>query len=222
MAKKRKQHMKTFQLPQSPKGLIFDMDGTLYTDDAYIRHQNDVMVGQLAKIKSWTIAQAVEEVENLRQQFTERNNGRKPALGTVITELGIPMAVGIEWRTSFIKPENFLKANLRLTETIKGLAAKYRLAIITNNTVAIATRTLSILEILEFFPVIIGLDSTGAVKPDPKAFRMAGESLGCIFSKIVSIGDRMAIDIEPALSLGMGGVLVDGVEDVYTLPSLWQ
>jgi phosphoglycolate phosphatase/putative hydrolase of the HAD superfamily len=36
----------------------------------------------------------------------------------------------------------------------------------------------------------------------------------------VSIGDRYEIDLELPLEMGMGAILVDGVEDVYTLPEL--
>jgi phosphoglycolate phosphatase/putative hydrolase of the HAD superfamily len=34
------------------------------------------------------------------------------------------------------------------------------------------------------------------------------------------VGDRYDIDIALPLELGMGGILVDGVEDVYRLPAL--
>jgi phosphoglycolate phosphatase/putative hydrolase of the HAD superfamily len=36
----------------------------------------------------------------------------------------------------------------------------------------------------------------------------------------VSIGDRYDIDLDIPLQMGMGGILVDGVEDVYCLPEL--
>jgi phosphoglycolate phosphatase/putative hydrolase of the HAD superfamily len=31
------------------------------------------------------------------------------------------------------------------------------------------------------------------------------------------VGDRYDVDIAPALELGMGGILVEGVEEVYSL-----
>jgi phosphoglycolate phosphatase/putative hydrolase of the HAD superfamily len=36
------------------------------------------------------------------------------------------------------------------------------------------------------------------------------------------VGDRYDIDITLPLELGMGGVLVDGVEDVYRLPEIFE
>ncbi|GHU60966.1 hypothetical protein FACS189445_2140 [Spirochaetia bacterium] len=38
----------------------------------------------------------------------------------------------------------------------------------------------------------------------------------------VSIGDRYDIDLLLPLELGMGGILVDGVEDVYKVPGILE
>ena len=51
---------------------------------------------------------------------------------------------------------------------------------------------------------------------------LAAASLGLAAPEIISVGDRYEVDIEPALVLGMGGILVDGVEDVYRLPSFFE
>jgi ribonucleotide monophosphatase NagD (HAD superfamily) len=37
-------------------------------------------------------------------------------------------------------------------------------------------------------------------------------------NQVAVVGDRYDADIAPALELGMAGVLVDGVKDVYLLP----
>ena len=46
---------------------------------------------------------------------------------------------------------------------------------------------------------------------------MALEKLGLEAKDCVSVGDRFNIDVELPLKMGMGGVLVEGVEDVYNL-----
>ena len=43
---------------------------------------------------------------------------------------------------------------------------------------------------------------------------------GVPFSACLSVGDRYDIDLALPLELGMGAVLVQGVEDVYRLPEL--
>ena len=41
--------MKVFTLPPEPLGLVFDLDSTLYTHEAYARFQFDVLVRRLAR-----------------------------------------------------------------------------------------------------------------------------------------------------------------------------
>ena len=48
---------------------------------------------------------------------------------------------------------------------------------------------------------------------------MALEKLGLEAKDCVAVGDRFNIDVELPLKMGMGGVLVEGVEDVYNLNS---
>jgi ribonucleotide monophosphatase NagD (HAD superfamily) len=38
--------------------------------------------------------------------------------------------------------------------------------------------------------------------------------------EMISIGDRLAVDIELPVAHGMGGILVEGVNDVYLLPEV--
>jgi phosphoglycolate phosphatase/putative hydrolase of the HAD superfamily len=92
--------------------------------------------------------------------------------------------------------------------------------VITNNSVSIARKTLAALGVADYFPVIIGLDTCGVSKPHTVPFIKATELLGVPSAACVSIGDRYDIDLLLPLELGMGGILVDGVEDVYELPRL--
>ena len=59
-----------------------------------------------------------------------------------------------------------------------------------------------------------------AAKPHEKPFLKFSELSLCALENCVSIGDRFDIDLAIPLELGMGGILVDGVEDVYCLPQL--
>ena len=44
---------------------------------------------------------------------------------------------------------------------------------------------------------------------------MALQKMGVEAKNCVAVGDRFNIDIELPVKMGMGGILVDGVEDVY-------
>ena len=210
--------MKAYHLRFPVSGLIFDMDNTLYTNEAYARHQEDVLVERLARELLVSVAEASEQVRLCRSRLTHANGGKKPSLGTIFEHLGISIPTSVAWRSELIIPERYLSPDPRLLRVLERLSGSYRLAIVTNNPVITARRTLAVMGIGELFPFIVGLDSTGVSKPHPAAFHLAAEGLGRPAAELVSVGDRFEIDIEPALDLGMAGILVDGVEDVYALP----
>jgi len=72
----------------------------------------------------------------------------------------------------------------------------------------------------ELLPIIIGLDTCMTAKPHKIPFIKFSELSSCPPETCVSIGDRYDIDLDLPLEMGMGGILVDGVEDVYELPGL--
>jgi HAD superfamily hydrolase (TIGR01549 family) len=211
--------MQTYHITWPVRALIFDMDNTLYTNARYARHQEDVLVARLAEELHISVEAATEQVRLTRARLTQANQGSRPSLATVFLHLGVPIATSALWRAELITPEKYLVPDPELARAMASLSAGHGLAVVTNNPVATAQRTLAVLGIDALIPFVVGLDSTGVSKPAPQAFRLAGERLGCPFAQIVSVGDRFEIDIKPALDLGMGGILVDGVDDVYRLPA---
>jgi putative hydrolase of the HAD superfamily len=68
---------------------------------------------------------------------------------------------------------------------------------------------LGFLEVRDRFPVRVISGVEGVEKPDPEIFRRALERLDLSAPEVVYVGDVPAIDIRPALELGMGAVLID-------------
>ena len=115
-------------------------------------------------------------------------------------------------------PENFLKHDGQLVLTLEELSKRYRLLAVTNNPVAAARKTLSVIGIEKLITDIVGLDTCYKSKPALECLEAAIKLAGCSYEECVSIGDRYDIDLALPLEKGMGAVLVDGVEDVYKLP----
>jgi phosphoglycolate phosphatase/putative hydrolase of the HAD superfamily len=109
---------------------------------------------------------------------------------------------------------------MTLRSTLLMLASRFTLAAVTNNPVSVAYRTFSTLGIHDIFENIVGLDTCKASKPNKEIFYKAAQVCGVSPELCISIGDRYDIDIALPLELGMGGILVDGVEDVYKLPEI--
>jgi phosphoglycolate phosphatase/putative hydrolase of the HAD superfamily len=66
----------------------------------------------------------------------------------------------------------------------------------------------------------VGLDTCLLSKPNREIFLKAAAMCEVSANRCISVGDRFDIDIALPLELGMGGILVDGVEDVYKLPEI--
>jgi len=57
-------------------------------------------------------------------------------------------------------------------------------------------------------------------KPAREPYELAARLVGQPPERCLSIGDRYDVDLALPLELGMGAILVDGVEDLYGLPGL--
>jgi phosphoglycolate phosphatase/putative hydrolase of the HAD superfamily len=106
--------------------------------------------------------------------------------------------------------------------------------------------TLQALGVADLFCHVVGLDDTLKSKPAREPFLLAarhalagpdtatrtelssletelsgtGTELGTGFAACLAVGDRYDVDLAVPLELGMGAVLVDGVQDVYLIPGL--
>jgi phosphoglycolate phosphatase/putative hydrolase of the HAD superfamily len=223
--------MKTFALgPSTPgagilrNGLIFDMDGTLYSHPEYIASQTELPLRRLATVRQKSYEAMKAEFDAYRENWAKEHSGdpggEKISMGNTFVAFGISIEENAKWREELYQPEQYLREDRRLGETLRDLSQSFRIAVLTNNPVSIARRTLRCLGVEELIPVIIGLNTCMVSKPHRIPFQKAAELLGLPVERCISIGDRYDIDIALCLELGMGGILVDGVEDVYTLPKV--
>jgi phosphoglycolate phosphatase/putative hydrolase of the HAD superfamily len=212
--------VKVFSLPADnpPLALLFDMDNTLYTHDEYAKTQIDLPIKRLAVLKGKTFAQMNEEISRYRVNWALEHGGRSISLGNVFLSFGVSIEENVRWREELYRPEDYLCKDNRLKTALLELGRHFSLAVVTNNPVSVAARTLSVLGVQDLFKNIAGLDTCFLSKPNREVFLKAVELCNVSARECVSIGDRYDIDIALPLELGMGGILVDGVKDVYNLP----
>ena len=209
--------MKIHKIPQTIQTLIFDIDSTLYTNSAYAYEQVDCQVREFAKLKKLTSDEARKLVFDFRKKFAEENGGKKISLGNLLTNFGIPIEQSVKWRNDLMRPEDFLVRDEKLICELQILSKKYKLICVTNNPVKPARKTLEVIGISDFFEHIVGLDTCYKSKPAREPFEKALELTKTTAENAVAIGDRYDLDIELPLRMGMGGIEVSGVEDVYGL-----
>ena len=212
--------MKVFHLPAGLKALVFDMDLTLYTNPEYGRYQNDILVEKLGKLRGLSFEEMSCEINAARKTWSLSHSGKTSSLSNILCGFGISIEKSVLWRNELIKPELFIKEDPVLKETLEILSNHYFLGIVTNNPVLVARKTLAALGADGYFSVVVGLDTCMTAKPHEIPFLKFSELSGFPCQTCVSIGDRYDVDLDIPLKLGMGGILVDGVEDVYKLPGI--
>ena len=211
--------MKIYKIPSDLKAFIFDIDSTLYTNSAYAFEQVDCQVRQFATERGITADEARRMVADYRKKFAAEHNGSKVSLGNTLLAFGVPIEQSVQWRRELLEPSDFLGRDEKLIETLKILQSKYKLICVTNNPVLPARKTLEAIGVSEFFPEIVGLDTCFKSKPAVEPFQTAVERLGdgIRAENCLAVGDRYDMDIALPLEMGMGGILISGVEEVYQI-----
>ena len=219
--------MKIYKIPTDLRAFIFDIDSTLYTNQAYAFEQVDCQVRQFAKERGITADEARRMVADYRKKFAAEHEGSKVSLGNTLLAFGVPIEQSVQWRRDLLEPADFLGRDDRLIETLKILQEKYLLICVTNNPVLPARKTLEAIGVSDFFPDIVGLDTCFKSKPALEPFETAvkvlsksagDKGLGQITAEnCLAVGDRYDMDIKLPLEMGMGGILVSGVEEVYQI-----
>lgn len=209
--------MTIYKLPQALKAIIFDIDSTLYTNASYAFEQVDCQVREYAKTLGITADQARKKVADYRKKFAQDHNGSKVSLGNTLLAFGVPIEQSVEWRKSLLEPKNFLSYDQKLVDELSILQKHFKLICVTNNPILPARKTLEALGVNDFFPEIVGLDTCFKSKPAIEPFMTAVKLLGVKCEECLAIGDRYDMDVALPLELGMGGILVSGVSEVYQL-----
>ena len=212
--------MKVYCLPSKIQALVFDMDLTLYSNAEYGEFQIDSMVERLGIFLGLSFKEMKSRIDKARKDWALSSGGKKQSLSNIIQSYGISMEEMVHWREELFEPKKFLVEDSRLERTLAELARSFALGVVSNNPVLIIRKTLKALGVEKCFPFIVGLDTCMVSKPHELPFRKFSEISKLPLETCVSIGDRFDIDLGIPLSMGMGGILVDGVEDVYNLPDL--
>lgn len=116
----------------------------------------------------------------------------------------------------FSNPEHYALFPDALPALRELAAHGYTLGIVSNFEAWLNT-LLERLGIMTLMSVVVVSGVEGIEKPDPKIFRLALDRIDATPEQAVYVGDNPRIDVEAALSLGMGAVLVDrrGIHDGF-------
>ncbi|MGI5055466.1 HAD family hydrolase [Treponema socranskii] len=209
--------MKICRLPEKIKTIIFDIDSTLYTNETYVSHQSEVQLRRFAKVRGISEREALTIFDDYRSEWSKTHGGQKISESNTFAALGIPIETTVAWRNELIEPADFLSRDEKLFAVLQTLKKSCALVCVTNNPIGVGCKTLCALGVEGCIETVIGLDTFGKSKPAKEPFEEAARRTGAKIEECLSVGDRYDIDIALPLEMGMGGILVDGVSDVYEL-----
>jgi 2-haloacid dehalogenase len=87
--------------------------------------------------------------------------------------------------------------------TVRALAQKLPLALITNGIAAVQRRRLAASPITPYFQAVIISEEVGVAKPDPRIFAPALQKIGVEAGEVLYVGDSVTSDMAAARNAGM-------------------
>jgi YjjG family noncanonical pyrimidine nucleotidase len=88
-------------------------------------------------------------------------------------------------------------------ETVRALAKKLPLALVTNGIAAVQRRRFSASPITPYFQAVVISEEVGIAKPDPRIFAPALQKIGVEASEVLYVGDSVTSDMAAARNAGM-------------------
>ncbi len=201
------------------RGIIFDLDGTLYVSDRYAAEIQETAIGYIASLMQISSAEAALIMAAARLRLTAEN-GTIPTVSAVCAELGgnVP-----DLHHAFIqklRPEASLDRDERVIRLLERLAEKFTLAIYTNNNRALATRIMNCLGIDGLIANLFTIDDTWRGKPDEEMVFRVLAALKLSPEEALFVGDRYDVDLRQPEQLGCPVYLSQHLEQLLRLERL--
>ncbi len=198
------------------KAIIFDMDGTLYTNTDIKDQFAKAAYYTLAKSDNIPIDQAQDLIEERRAELKAKSGFPVPYTLT-LKSFDIPIKVWHKENIAFFDPRNFLHKDEKLKASLVKLKKNHRLAVMTNNNRIQTERVIEALELDGLFDRVFTFNSFEILKPKLEFFKKAAAELGIQPKVCLYVGNRYDVDLQPAQEIGMQIFKVEGPEDIYDL-----
>ena len=200
------------------KAIIFDMDGTLYTNTDIKEQFAKAAYSTLAKADNIPIDQAQDLIEERRVELKAKSGFPVPYTLT-LKSFNIPIKVWHKENIAFFDPRDFLHKDEKLKASLVKLKRNHRLAVMTNNNRIQTERVIEALELDGLFDRVFTFNSFEILKPELEFFKKAAAELDIEPKACLYVGDRYDVDLQPAQEIGMQIFKVEGPEDIYDMAS---
>jgi len=201
------------------RGIIFDLDGTLYVCDTFSAGIQDAADAYIARIRGISQSEAGLLTAAVRRRLNEES-GIVQTLSAVCVELGGNVRELHALFEQKLRPEACLVRDDRVIQLLKRLSERFSLYIYTNNNRTLATRIINYLGLDGMFRAVFTIDDHWRAKPDENMLTMILSEIGLSPAEALFVGDRYDIDLRLPEQLGSPVYLSQNLEQLLRLEEL--
>jgi putative hydrolase of the HAD superfamily len=205
--------------PHRIRGIIFDLDGTLYVSPEFAASIQDAACTYIAGLKEITAGQAYSLLATTRRLLKEETD-EVPTLSAVCTRIGGNIRALHTFFEGCLRPEAYLTRDKRVVALLERLARSTPLYLFTNNNRNLATRIIDCLGLAGMFRRIYTIDDTWKAKPDEGILERILADAGLRPSEALFVGDRYDVDLRLPEQLGCPVFLSQGIEQLLRLEEI--
>lgn len=201
------------------RGIIFDLDGTLYVSPDFADTIQDAAAGYVARLRGITPDQAGELMATTRCLLTGAT-GAVPTLSAVCKSLGGNVRDLHTFFEGCLRPEAYLIRDERVIALLERLAQHMPLYLFTNNNRALTTRIIDYLGLNGLFCHIYAINDTWKGKPDEGILDRILAEAGLMPAEALFVGDRYDVDLRLPEQRGCPVYLCQSVEQLLRLEEI--
>jgi putative hydrolase of the HAD superfamily len=201
------------------KGIVFDLDGTLYVCDRFAVEIQSAAAVYIAGIRGITYAEAELLMAETRRRLADES-GNVQTISAVCTELGGNVRELHRFFEGTLRPEAHLVRDERVVSLLKRLAERFSLFIYTNNNRVLTTRIMSYLGLEGIMSGVFAIDDSWQAKPDESMVKSVLDEAGLAPHEALFVGDRYDVDLRVPEQLGCPVYLSQSLEQLLRLEDL--
>jgi len=201
------------------RGIIFDLDGTLYVSPEFAATIQDTACSYIAGLKGIDTDHACRLLATTRALLKEETE-EVPTLSAVCTKLGGDVRDLHAVFTAHLRPESYLIRDERVVALLKRIEQSIPLYLFTNNNRDLTTRIINILGLDGLFRHIYTIDDTWHGKPDEGLLERILADAGLSPPEALFVGDRYDVDLRLPEQRGCPVYLSQSVEQLLRLEEI--
>ena len=201
------------------RGIVFDMDGTLYVCDRFAAEIQDASAAYLAGLKGISQAEAGLVMAATRLRLLEES-GTVQTISAVCKELGGSIQELHRFFERTLRPEAYLVRDERVIRLMESLAGHFPLYVYTNNNRVLTARIMNYLGLGSVVQGVFTIDDTWRAKPDEGMLNGILREIGLSPNEALFVGDRYDVDLRVPEQLGCPVYLSQNLEQLLRLEEL--